>query len=157
MIALVEVTVTDMVGLNERGAFAGIVALSWAFGTVLGPIIGGAIAENTTWRWYQFRPISILMAGSSISISQSSSSPPLEYGSSSPFEPTLPRSARSLNTSIISASSSLSEAQRRSSSDLLLVGSSSPGYQQMSSPLSSSASSVWFYSGLLKTMLSKNP
>jgi len=52
MIALVEVTVTDMVGLNERGAFAGIVAIAWAMGTVLGPIIGGAIAEGTTWRWY---------------------------------------------------------------------------------------------------------
>jgi MFS family permease len=51
MIALVEVTVTDMVGLNERGAFAGIVAMAWAMGTVLGPIIGGAIAEKTTWRW----------------------------------------------------------------------------------------------------------
>lgn len=50
--ALVEVTVTDMVGLNERGAFAGIVAVAWALGTVLGPIIGGAIAEKTTWRWY---------------------------------------------------------------------------------------------------------
>jgi MFS family permease len=51
MIALVEVTVTDMVGLNERGAFTGIVALAWALGTVLGPIMGGAIAEHTTWRW----------------------------------------------------------------------------------------------------------
>lgn len=51
MIALVEVTVTDMVGLNERGAFAGIVALAWAMGTVFGPIVGGAIAEQTTWRW----------------------------------------------------------------------------------------------------------
>jgi MFS family permease len=52
MIALVEVTVTDMIGLNERGAFAGIVALAWALGTVIGPIMGGAIAQNTTWRWY---------------------------------------------------------------------------------------------------------
>jgi len=52
MIALVEVTVTDMVSLAERGAFVGILALSWAFGTVLGPIIGGAIAQSTTWRWY---------------------------------------------------------------------------------------------------------
>lgn len=52
MIALVEVTVTDMIGLNERGAFAGIVALAWALGTVIGPIMGGAIAEHTTWRWY---------------------------------------------------------------------------------------------------------
>jgi MFS family permease len=52
MIALVEVTVTDMTALSERGAFAGIVALAWALGTVVGPIMGGAIAERTTWRWY---------------------------------------------------------------------------------------------------------
>lgn len=51
MIALVPVIVSDMVGLNERGAFTGITALAWAFGTVLGPIIGGSIAERTTWRW----------------------------------------------------------------------------------------------------------
>ena len=51
MIALVEVTVTDMTALNERGAFVGLIALSWALGTVLGPITGGAIAERTTWRW----------------------------------------------------------------------------------------------------------
>ena len=61
MICLVEVTVTDMVGLNERGAFAGIVALSWALGTVLGPIMGGAIAERTTWRWYYPKSLPILM------------------------------------------------------------------------------------------------
>jgi MFS family permease len=52
MIALVEVTVTDMVGLNERGAFTGLVAIAWTLGTVLGPIMGGAIAEKSDWRWY---------------------------------------------------------------------------------------------------------
>ena len=52
MIALVEVILTDLTGLNERGAFAGLLAVSWALGTVLGPIIGGSIAEKTTWRWY---------------------------------------------------------------------------------------------------------
>lgn len=51
MIALVEVTVTDLTGLNERGAFVGMIALAWALGTVIGPIMGGAIAEHTTWRW----------------------------------------------------------------------------------------------------------
>jgi len=51
MITLVPVIVTDLVELNERGVFTGITALAWALGTVLGPIIGGAIAEYTTWRW----------------------------------------------------------------------------------------------------------
>jgi MFS family permease len=64
MIALVEVIVTDMVGLNERGAFIGIAALSWAFGTVFGPIIGGAIATHTTWRWYHPIQSLFLMTGS---------------------------------------------------------------------------------------------
>jgi hypothetical protein len=61
MIALVEVTVTDMVGLNERGAFAGIIALAWATGTVIGPIMGGAIAEKTTWRWIFYINIPVVI------------------------------------------------------------------------------------------------
>ena len=52
MIALVQVTVTDMVGLNERGSVTGLIASSWALGSVTEPIMGGAIAQNTTWRWY---------------------------------------------------------------------------------------------------------
>lgn len=61
MIALVEVTVTDMTALSERGAFAGIVALAWALGTVLGPIMGGAIAERTTWRWIFYINIPVVV------------------------------------------------------------------------------------------------
>ena len=44
MIALVPIIVSDTVALNERGVFTGFTALAWAFGTVLGPVIGGAIA-----------------------------------------------------------------------------------------------------------------
>lgn len=61
MIALVEVTVTDMVGLNERGAFAGLIALAWATGTVAGPIMGGAIAERTSWRWIFYINIPVVV------------------------------------------------------------------------------------------------
>jgi MFS family permease len=155
MIALVQVIVTDMVGLNERGAFVGIAALSWAFGTVFGPIIGCAIAEHTTWRWYPIQ-IHFLLIGSSILTSQLSLSSPSVSGSSLPFESIQFRSARNSNVSTISASSSLSEAQHHSSSDLRLVESSSVGHQEMLSPPLSLVFSVWFYSGLLKNMLSSN-
>jgi MFS family permease len=64
LITLVEVTITDLVPLAERGAYLGIVGLSWAVGTVIGryivfcsiltvaPIIGGACAGAGQWRWY---------------------------------------------------------------------------------------------------------
>lgn len=52
MTALVDVIVTDMVGLNERGAYGGLISLVWALGTVSGPILGGAISQHTTWKWY---------------------------------------------------------------------------------------------------------
>jgi MFS family permease len=36
LITLVEVTITDLVPLAERGAYLGIVGLIWALGTVIG-------------------------------------------------------------------------------------------------------------------------
>jgi MFS family permease len=52
MIALVSVILTDMLALNERGFYVGILAMAWALGTVIGPILGGVIAERLTWKWY---------------------------------------------------------------------------------------------------------
>ena len=118
MIALVEVTVTDMVGLNERGAFAGIVALSWALlGTVIGPIMGGAIAEKTTWRWYT-ASLFILISGSSISTFPSSSSLSSESGSSSLSDPIHRLSKRNSSELMSSVSLSLSSAVQPPSSSV---------------------------------------
>jgi MFS family permease len=52
MTTIVEILLTDMLALNERGFYTGILALVCALGTVLGPILGGAIAERATWKWY---------------------------------------------------------------------------------------------------------
>ena len=49
VIALSYVIITDMVGLRERGKWIGIVNMSWAIGSVSGPVIGGAFAVNVTW------------------------------------------------------------------------------------------------------------
>ncbi|OCK80468.1 MFS general substrate transporter [Lepidopterella palustris CBS 459.81] len=49
--ALTYVIVTDMVSLKERGKWFGLVTMMWAFGSVVGPVIGGMLAEKISWRW----------------------------------------------------------------------------------------------------------
>lgn len=45
------VIMTDLVPLRHRPKWFGIVLGAWALGTAIGPLIGGAIVEHTTWRW----------------------------------------------------------------------------------------------------------
>ncbi|CZR51713.1 related to putative multidrug transporter [Phialocephala subalpina] len=51
LVGLTYVILADLVTLRERGKWMSVISLQWAIGSVLGPIIGGAFAEETTWRW----------------------------------------------------------------------------------------------------------
>ncbi|KAK1657150.1 major facilitator superfamily transporter [Colletotrichum godetiae] len=51
MYVLSLVVFTDIVHLRYRPKYYGIIQLAWAVGSLVGPVIGGAIAEHTTWRW----------------------------------------------------------------------------------------------------------
>ncbi|GJC88102.1 efflux pump FUS6 [Colletotrichum liriopes] len=51
MYVLSLVVFTDIVPLRHRPKYYGIIQLAWAVGSLVGPVIGGAIAEHTTWRW----------------------------------------------------------------------------------------------------------
>ncbi|KAL9051965.1 MAG: hypothetical protein Q9162_005688 [Coniocarpon cinnabarinum] len=51
MVVLIEVLITDLVPLRERGKWVGFIMNVWALGSVTGPVIGGAFAQNVTWRW----------------------------------------------------------------------------------------------------------
>lgn len=51
IISLVEVLITDLVPLRERGLWFGYQSGVWALGSVTGPIIGGVFAQKVTWRW----------------------------------------------------------------------------------------------------------
>ena len=37
--------------LRERSLYTALIGLTWGFGTILGPVVGGLFAEKATWRW----------------------------------------------------------------------------------------------------------
>lgn len=45
------VIVTDMVTLRERGKWFSFISIQWALGSAIGPVCGGAFAQDSTWRW----------------------------------------------------------------------------------------------------------
>jgi predicted MFS family arabinose efflux permease len=47
---LVNVIIADMVVLQDRGFYMGIVSLSSALGLVSGSVLGSWLAESFTWR-----------------------------------------------------------------------------------------------------------
>ncbi len=48
---IVDVIVSDLVPLRQRGNYIAIVLAVYAIGTSLGPFVGGAIVDSTSWRW----------------------------------------------------------------------------------------------------------
>ncbi|OHE90324.1 major facilitator superfamily transporter [Colletotrichum orchidophilum] len=51
IIVLCLLIFTDIVPLRFRPTWYGLVQAAWALGNCVGPILGGAIAQHTTWRW----------------------------------------------------------------------------------------------------------
>ncbi|KAB8262081.1 major facilitator superfamily domain-containing protein [Aspergillus pseudonomiae] len=51
IIALSEVSVTDMIPFRLRGAYWGVLGSMWSIGSVIGPIMGGGFSTNSDWRW----------------------------------------------------------------------------------------------------------
>ncbi|KAL1638785.1 hypothetical protein SLS58_008599 [Diplodia intermedia] len=49
--ALSEVVLTDLTTLKERPLYLGILSFFWATAGVVGPPIGGALAQYVSWRW----------------------------------------------------------------------------------------------------------
>ncbi len=51
LMALTFAVVGDVVSPRERGRYIGLLAGVWAFASVIGPLIGGFIVDNMSWRW----------------------------------------------------------------------------------------------------------
>ncbi|ROW15257.1 hypothetical protein VPNG_03104 [Cytospora leucostoma] len=51
IIMVIDIIVSDLVPLRQRGNYMAVVLAIYGIGTSLGPFIGGAIVSSTTWRW----------------------------------------------------------------------------------------------------------
>ncbi|KAH9921355.1 MFS general substrate transporter [Fomitopsis serialis] len=53
VLTLSSIILSDIVALNERGLYNGILGLSvaWSAASGVGPVIGGSFAQNGHWRW----------------------------------------------------------------------------------------------------------
>ena len=49
--AITEIIVTEMVPLRFRGQWLALISISWAAGTVTGPLVGGLLADCSSWSW----------------------------------------------------------------------------------------------------------
>ncbi|KAL5336139.1 major facilitator superfamily domain-containing protein [Aspergillus crustosus] len=51
IILMSDVIITDLVPMRLRGKYFGVIGAVWALGSVSGPVIGGALAYEASWRW----------------------------------------------------------------------------------------------------------
>ncbi|EKD18057.1 uncharacterized protein L3040_007763 [Drepanopeziza brunnea f. sp. 'multigermtubi'] len=51
IIILVNICITDLFSMRNRGAYYGIIGMVWAFASAVGPILGGVFTEKVSWRW----------------------------------------------------------------------------------------------------------
>ena len=59
---MINIVLTDLVPLRERGKYMAIVQMVSAVGAALGPFLGGILTERSTWHWVFY--INIPIAGS---------------------------------------------------------------------------------------------
>ncbi|KAI1460039.1 MFS general substrate transporter [Annulohypoxylon moriforme] len=61
---LIELIVSDLIPLRQRGAYMGIIFGVFSLGTAVGPLVGGTIVDGITWRWVFY--INLPVAGTAL-------------------------------------------------------------------------------------------
>ncbi|KAH9937832.1 iron permease, partial [Epithele typhae] len=51
IVGLSSIIISDLVFLAERGVYQALLSLTWALAAAIGPLIGAALTEHTSWRW----------------------------------------------------------------------------------------------------------
>ncbi|GBE84300.1 Efflux pump FUS6 [Sparassis crispa] len=54
-----QIIVSDMIPLRERGVFNGFMAMSFIVASIIGPVVGGSLAQHGQWRWLFYLNIPI--------------------------------------------------------------------------------------------------
>ncbi|KAJ7712729.1 major facilitator superfamily domain-containing protein [Mycena metata] len=51
IIVMVQVVLTDIVSLQDRGKYGSVIGGCWGIASILGPVLGGILTERLSWRW----------------------------------------------------------------------------------------------------------
>lgn len=51
LITLVNISISDLFSVRDRGAYFGIIGGVWALASSLGPVVGGLFTQKVSWRW----------------------------------------------------------------------------------------------------------